>query len=52
VRELVKAVGFADCHDMGGDDKVPILEGFALVWIDLAIFQKMGRGMAFKLLRR
>jgi hypothetical protein len=37
---------------MGGDDKVAILESFALVWIDLAIFQKMGRGMAFKLLRR
>ena len=52
VRELVKAVGFAECHDLGGDDKVPILEGFALVWIDLAIFQKMGRGIAFKLLRR
>jgi hypothetical protein len=31
---------------------VAILEGFALVWIDLAIFQKMGRGIAFKLLRR
>ena len=52
VRDLVKAVGFADCHDLGGDDKVPILEGFALVWIDLAIFQKMGRGIAFKLMRR
>ncbi|MGV3636984.1 MAG: hypothetical protein ACO1NQ_04980, partial [Flavobacteriales bacterium] len=52
VRDLVKAVGFEECHDLGGDDKVPILEGFALVWIDLAIFQKMGRGMAFKLLRR
>ncbi|MCC6400092.1 MAG: NAD(P)-binding domain-containing protein [Flavobacteriales bacterium] len=52
VRELVKAVGFAACYDMGGDDKVPILEGFALVWIDLAIFQKMGRGIAFKLMRR
>ena len=52
VRELVKAVGFADAIDMGGDDKVPILEGFAMVWIDLAIFQKMGRGIAFKLLRR
>ena len=52
VRELVKAVGFAECHDLGGDDKVPILEGFALVWIDLAIFQKMGRGIAFKLMRR
>lgn len=52
VRGLVKAVGFEDCHDLGGDDKVHILEGFALVWIDLAIFQKMGRGIAFKLLRR
>lgn len=52
VRELVKAVGFMECHDLGGDDRVPILEGFALVWIDLAIFQKMGRGIAFKLLRR
>lgn len=52
VRDLVKAVGFADAIDLGGDDKVPILEGFALVWIDLAIFQKMGRGIAFKLMRR
>ena len=52
MRDLVKAVGFTECHDLGADDKVPILEGFALVWIDLAIFQKMGRGMAFKLLRR
>lgn len=52
VRELVKAVGFSDAIDLGGDDKVHILEGFALVWIDLAIFQKMGRGIAFKLLRR
>jgi 8-hydroxy-5-deazaflavin:NADPH oxidoreductase len=52
VRELVKAVGFADAIDLGGDDKVNILEGFALVWIDLAIMQKMGRGIAFKLMRR
>lgn len=52
VRDLAQAVGFEECYDLGGDDKVPILEGFALVWIDLAIFQKMGRGMAFKLLRR
>lgn len=52
VRDLVKAVGFTDAIDLGGDDKVHILEGFALVWIDLAIFQKMGRGIAFKLMRR
>ncbi|MCB0812678.1 MAG: NAD(P)-binding domain-containing protein [Flavobacteriales bacterium] len=52
VRELVKDVGFTDAIDLGGDDKVHILEGFALVWIDLAIFQKMGRGIAFTLLQR
>ncbi len=52
VRDLAKAVGFAECYDLGADDKVPILEGFALVWIDLAIFQKMGRGMAFRLMWR
>lgn len=52
VRQLVKDVGFADAIDMGWDDKVPILEGFALVWIDLAIMQKMGRGVAFRLMRR
>jgi hypothetical protein len=37
---------------MGTSCQVIIPEGFALVWIDLAIFQKMGRGIAFKLLRR
>lgn len=52
VRELVNVVGFAEAIDLGGDDKVHILESFALVWIDLAIFQKMGRGIAFKLMRR
>lgn len=52
VRELVKAIGFSDAIDMGGDDKVHLLEAFALVWIDLAIMQKMGRGIAFKLMRR
>lgn len=52
VCQLAKDVGFADAIDMGGDDKVHLLEGFALVWIDLAIMQKMGRGIAFKLMRR
>lgn len=52
VRELVKTVDFSDAIDLGGDDKVHILEGFALVRIDLVIFQKMGRGIAFKLMRR
>mgnify|MGYP001420769478 CR=1 FL=1 len=52
VRHLVKDIGFPEAIDLGGDDKVHILESFALVWIDLAIMQKMGRGIAFQLLRR
>ena len=52
VRDLAKAVGFEEFHDLGGDDMVHILEGFALVWVDLAIFQKLGRRIAFKLLQR
>lgn len=52
VRQLVKDIGFTEAIDLGGDDKVHILESFALVWIDLAIMQKMGRGIAFQLLRR
>lgn len=50
--KLAKDIGFAQCHDFGGDDKVELLEKFALSWINLAIMQKMGRGIAFKLVMR
>ena len=43
--------GFEDCIDFGGGDKVALLESFALCWINLAIMQGQGRGIAFKLLR-
>ena len=49
---LSKEVGFAECYDFGGDDKVNLLEQFALSWINLAIFQKEGRNIAFKVLKR
>ena len=49
---LSKDVGFAECYDFGGDDKVTLLEQFALAWINLAIFQKEGRNIAFKVLKR
>lgn len=52
VRALAQDAGFPTCHDLGGDDKVHILESFALLWIDLAIMQRMGRGIAFKLMTR
>jgi len=50
--QLAKDIGFAECYDFGGDDKIDLLEQLALAWINLAIFQKMGRNLAFKILKR
>ncbi|MCU0414782.1 MAG: hypothetical protein MUE91_10350, partial [Ignavibacteriaceae bacterium] len=50
--QLSKDAGFAECYDFGGDDKVALLEQFALAWINLAIFQKQGRNIAFKVIKR
>lgn len=50
--QLSKDCGFAECYDFGGDDKVELLEKFALSWINLAIMQGHGRNLAFKLLKR
>jgi len=49
---LARDAGFAECYDFGGDDKVALLEQFTLVWINLAIFQKQGRNIAFKVIRK
>jgi 8-hydroxy-5-deazaflavin:NADPH oxidoreductase len=49
---LAKDLGFATCYDFGGDDKVELLEKFALSWINIAIMQGHGRNLAFKLIRR
>lgn len=51
-RKLSLDAGFAECYDFGGDDKVELLEQFALSWINLAIMQKQGRNIAFKVLKR
>ncbi|MEO6759456.1 MAG: NAD(P)-binding domain-containing protein [Saprospiraceae bacterium] len=51
-RQLALDAGFAECYDFGGDDKVALLEQFALAWINLAIMQGQGRGIAFKVIRR
>ncbi|MCB9287462.1 MAG: NAD(P)-binding domain-containing protein [Lewinellaceae bacterium] len=50
--QLAKDAGFGEVYDFGGDDKVPLIESFALAWINLAIMQKYGRDIAFKVLRR
>ena len=49
---LARDLGFGEIWDFGGLDKVNLLEQFALSWINLAIMQKQGRGIAFKVLRR
>jgi predicted dinucleotide-binding enzyme len=51
-KALAVAIGFADCIDFGGSDKVGLLEQFALAWINLAIMQGHGRNFAFKVVRR
>jgi len=51
-KRLAKDLGFAECYDFGGNDKIALLEQFALAWINLAVMQKQGRGIAFKLLKR
>lgn len=50
--QLAKSIGFATCYDFGGDDKVALLEQFALSWINLAIMQGHGRDLAFKIIKR
>lgn len=50
--QLARDLGFAECYDFGGDDKIQLLENFALAWINLAIMQGRGRNIAFKLITR
>lgn len=50
--QLSKDAGFENCYDFGGNDQVELLEKFALSWINLAIFQGMGRNIGFKLITR
>jgi predicted dinucleotide-binding enzyme len=50
--QLAKDAGFSSCYDFGGDDKVELLEKFALSWINLAIMQGHGRNIAFRIVRR
>ncbi len=50
--QLSKDSGFENCYDFGGNDKVALLEQFALCWINLAIMQGQGRDIAFKVVRK
>lgn len=50
--QLAKDAGFAECYDVGGNDKFQLMEQFAFYWINLAMFQGQGRDIGFKLLKR
>jgi 8-hydroxy-5-deazaflavin:NADPH oxidoreductase len=50
--QLAKDAGFAECYDIGGNDKFELMEQFAWFWINLAMFQGQGRNIGFKLLKR
>ena len=50
--QLAKEIGFGEVYDFGGNDKFHLIEQFASVWINLAITQKKGRDIAFKIVRR
>lgn len=50
--QLALEMGFGKVYDFGGNDKFDLIEQFALCWINLAIVQKLGRGMAFKILQK
>lgn len=50
--KLALDAGFANCYDIGGNDKFELMEKFAFFWINLAMFQGQGRAIGFKLLKR
>lgn len=50
--QLAIDAGFAECYDIGGNDKFGLMEQFAWFWINLAMFQGQGREIGFKLLKR
>jgi predicted dinucleotide-binding enzyme len=50
--KLAKDIGFAEVYDCGGNEKFGLMEQMAMAWINLAMMQKQGRDIAFKILKR
>lgn len=50
--QLALDAGFAECYDIGGNDKFELMEQFAWFWINLAMVKGYGREIGFKLLKR
>jgi hypothetical protein len=51
-KKLALDIGFENIYDFGGSDKYNLLEQFALSWINLAMMQGYGRGIAIKIVKR
>jgi len=51
-RLLAFDAGFGNCYSIGGNEAFETLEQFAWFWINLAMFQGLGREIGFKLLTR
>jgi predicted dinucleotide-binding enzyme len=49
--QLATALGF-ESYDLGPLQEARLLEPFALTWIHLAVFQKLGTNFAFRLMKR
>ena len=50
--QLSKDAGFENCIKVGGNDHFEMLEQLAWFWINLAMFQGMGREFGIKILKR
>jgi 8-hydroxy-5-deazaflavin:NADPH oxidoreductase len=50
--QLAKEIGFENVYHFGGNSTFNLIEQMAMCWINLAIIQKNGRDMAFKVIRR
>ena len=50
--QLAKEIGFDNVYHFGGNDKFNLIEQMAMCWINLAIIQKQGRDIAFKIIKR
>lgn len=50
--QLSKEIGFANVYHFGGNSTFYLIEQMAMCWINLAILQKSGRNIAFKVHKR
>ncbi|MCZ8342249.1 MAG: NAD(P)-binding domain-containing protein [Leptospira sp.] len=50
-KQFAIEIGFENCYYVGGNDRFELMEQFAFFWINLAMFQGLGREFGFKILK-